>query len=299
MIDDTAPHDDRSFFANRIWSGFSAADLEMAALVPTMLKFEEQAYYVALTRDWARGAGAIVDLGSFAGGSAACLAEGVAQAGRVQTVHGYDKFDVTDFEVFAQRYQAYCQSPPACDSPHPALSLVKAQGDDLLPVAESFLSHWGKGIHLHKGQIEELGWDGGPIEVLVMDASKTAETMDKMSAQFFPHLVPGRSLVVQQDFLWWQQPWIAVQMAVLQDYFEPVVHVNRDSVSFLCKQEVPLKAIAGLKVDNMTDDDMIAHLRDMKQRVKSLRIDKKMRQLIASVRSNPGERKAFRFRTKP
>ncbi len=287
------------FFAKRGWDGFEAADLGQAAMVPTMLKFDEQAYYVALTRDWAQGVGAIVDLGSFAGGSAACLAEGVAQAGRKDVVHAYDKFDVVDFESFADRYRRYCDAPPASDSPHDALPLVGADGNDLTPVARAFLQPWGEAVQLYKGAIEELGWHGGEIEVLVMDASKTAESMDRMSAQFFPHLIPGRSVVVQQDFLWWQQPWIGVQMAMLSDYLRPVVHVPRDSVSFLCTQPIPAELIEALNVAGMSDAEMIGRLRVMKQLVKPLKIDRQMRQLIASVRANPGNRKAFQFHNKP
>lgn len=91
---------DLSFFHAQPWKQMTAADLGRAALVPTMLQFDEQAYYVALTRDWARGDGAIVDLGAFAAGSTACLAEGVGQAGQRQVVHGYDKFVVGDLAVF-------------------------------------------------------------------------------------------------------------------------------------------------------------------------------------------------------
>ncbi|MGH1356869.1 MAG: hypothetical protein ACRBBS_17595 [Thalassovita sp.] len=288
-----------TFFDACTWEDFSAEDLGKAALVPTMLQFQEQAYYVALARDWAKGAGQIVDLGSFAGGSAACLAEGVRQSGRAQTVHGFDKFEVNDFDVFRKRYDKYLSRSPAVDSTHEAPELVDPIGDDLLPVAAQFLGPWEDRIALYKGQIEKIGWDNGEIEILVMDASKTAESMDKMSALFFPHLIAGQSIVVQQDFLWWQQPWIAVQMSKLAEYFEPVAHVYRDSVSFLCTKKVPDSVIADLRVADMEDAEVIACLRDMKQAVKHLRIDKQMRQLIASVRANPGARKAYKFANKP
>lgn len=288
-----------TFFTDCVWEAFEASDIGAAAKIPTMLQFDEQAYYVALTRDHAQGRGAIVDLGSFAGGSAACLAEGVRQAGRDQVVHGYDKFEVGDFDMFRKRYEQYCQTPPASESPHEAPPLIGPFGTDLLPIAERFLTPWREGVQLYKGQIEEIGWHGGDIEILVMDASKTAQTMDQMSALFFPHLIPGHSIVVQQDFLWWQQPWIAVQMALLAEYFEPVVHVHRDSVSFLYKQEIPAEMLETLRVAELDDAVFIEQLRAMKQAVKPLRIDRAMRQLIASVKANPGQRAAFRYRNKP
>ncbi len=90
----------QSFFAGKGWQSIDAKGLGEAALVPTMLNVEEQAFYVWLMRDWAQGQGAIVDLGSFAGGSAACLAEGIRLAGRQQVVHGYDKYEVLNFTKF-------------------------------------------------------------------------------------------------------------------------------------------------------------------------------------------------------
>lgn len=280
------------------WASFTAADLGEAALVPTMLNMEEQSFYVWLTREWARGEGAIVDLGSFAGGSAACLAEGVRQAGRRQTVQGYDKFEVGQFDAFLDRYMRYMSVPPASESPCTPRPLPEFKGTDLLPLAEFFLSPWADGVELHKGQIEEMPWDG-PIEILVMDASKTAATMERMSETFFPHLIPGHSIVVQQDFLWWQQPWIAAQMARLSDYFEPVAYVPKHSVSFLCKQGVPLDVLKVLNVVEMSDKEMIAALRDMKQQVKAFKMDFYMRRLISAVKANPGARAAYRFTKRP
>lgn len=299
MPNDTAVADRIAAFSQKPWTKVTVEDLGQAALVPTMLKPDEQQYYFWLTRDWATGTGAVVDLGSFAGGSTACLAEGIARAGRDQLVFGYDKFVVEDYSVFRQRYDDYCKSYPANESPHTPRPLPPLEGTDLTPIALFFLEFWRDRVTLKPGQIEDIGWNAGDIEVLVMDASKTAETMDQMSRQFFPHLVPGKSIVVQQDFLWWQQPWIAVQMEILADYFEPVAYVPRDSVSFLYKKAIPSDVLEGLSVAGLSDKDFISNLRAMKQRLKGFPVDAAMRRLLASVRANPTERKAFRFKNKP
>ncbi|MEL7256123.1 MAG: hypothetical protein AAGL23_18270 [Pseudomonadota bacterium] len=282
-------------FADTAWDAFTADTLGRAALVPTMLNVKEQSYYVWLGRDWAQGQGAIVDLGSFAGGSAACLAEGVAQAGRAQVVVGYDKFGLKDYPGFKERCAKYWAVPPASQSRFDPPQMPDSVPNDLLPLAELFLSPWGDGIQLHKGQIEEMTWDAGPIEVLVMDASKAAATMDQMSATFFPHLIPGRSIVVQQDLLWWQQPWIAAQMALLSEYFRPVVFVPRYSVSYLCIKTPPADVMQRLSVHNMRDGEIIAAIRDAKSQLSGFDIDRPLRRLIKTIRANPGERKAYRM----
>ena len=288
-----------SMFASKDWQGIDAKGLRQAALVPTMLNIEEQAFYLWLTREWFQGCGAVVDLGSFAGGSAACLAEGFKQAEKSEIVHAYDKFEVGKYRALTKRHARYLARPPASEcglSPRP---LPEFSGTDLLPLAQFFLEPWGGQIKLHKGRIEELGWHGGDIELLVMDASKTAETMDLMSRQFFPHLIPGKSVVVQQDFLWWQQPWIAAQMALLQPYFEPVAYIPKHSVSFLCTKAVPVDVLKDLNVAEFGDREMIQALRDMKQRLKGFPLDRYMRRLIEAVKANPEKRKAFQFTTKP
>lgn len=285
-------------FSAKDWMDIDAGGLGHAAMVPTMLNAEEQAFYLWLMRDWAQGKGAVVDLGSFAGGSVACLAEGVKQAGRQQTVHGYDKFEVLDYGKFQKRWSTYMAKPPASHSDLKPRPLPPFSGTDLLPLAEFFLEPWEGQISLYKGQIEEMSWNGGGIEVLIMDASKTAETMNRMSATFFPHLLAGCSVVVQQDLLHWQQPWIAVQMALLSDHFEPVAYIPNHSVSFLCTKPLTRDQLDALSVVEMSDKDMIQALRSLKQTLKGFPVDRFMRELIAAVKANPGKRKAYEFTNK-
>ncbi len=278
------------------WTEYSADDLGQAAMVPTMLNMAEQSYYVWLTKNWAQGQGAIVDLGSFAGGSAACLAEGVRQAGRAQVVHGYDKYEAGDFSAFRKRYDDYLAKPPASQSSCDALPLMDIPDTDILPVAQSFLAPWGDAVTLIKGQIETMVWSGGPIEILVLDASKTAATMDQMSATFFPHLIPGQSIIVQQDYFWWQQPWIAAQMAHLSEYFAPVAYVPRYSMSFLCLKTPPQSVMDDLRIASLPDREMIAAIRASKEILKDFPVERLARRLIRATKANPKERKAYRMK---
>ncbi len=286
-------------FRESPWRLLRVADLGEASLVPTMLTLDEQKYYLWLTREWAQGAGAIVDLGAFAGGSTACLAEGQKQAGRTQPVHGYDKFVVNDFDVFRGRYETYLSGPPASESGLDAPPLPPCDGDDLRPVVEALLSPWRDTVRLHKGQIEDMAWTGGPIEILVLDASKAAATTDRMSETFFPHLVPGRSVIVQQDFLWWQQPWIAAQMAMLAEHFQPVAFVPNFSVSFLCTRPVDADAMRQARTAQLSDAQMLARIRRVAAWMDGFGLRRKHRRLLKAVKANPGRRKAFQFKTSP
>ena len=45
--------------------------------------------------------------------------------------------------------------------------------------------------------------------------------------------------MVQQDYAFSFQPWIAITMEYLSDYFEPVAFAEYNSVVFVCRSEVP------------------------------------------------------------
>ncbi len=190
-----------SCFADQPWAALTDADLAGVG-VPTVLSPDERRLYFWLARDWACGAGALVDLGCFVGGSTALLAEGQRRAGRAAPVHGHDAFTVSE------RFKAQFLYPAGV----PAFA-----GADMLPVARQLLHPWAGTVRLHPGRIEDQVRDGVPIEIRAMDASNTAGTADAMAAAFLPALVPGRGIVIQQDFLHWRQPWVAAQMALLGD----------------------------------------------------------------------------------
>lgn len=249
-----------------------------------MLHMPERKLYLWLTSVWASGAGAVVDLGCFAGGSTALLAHGLKRAGLPGPVHAYDAFTIA--EPLKDKYL------------YPA-GIAPFEGEDMLPAARELLAPWAGRVAFHPGRIEQQGWDGGPIEILVMDASKTAETMDRMAEIFFPHLIPGRSVVVQQDFLHWKQPWVAVQMERMADRFRPLAHAPRDTVAFLCEAAVDPEALERGRCADLTDAEMIGALDHMREGMRGFGVGRGLKTLAEAVRLNPGKRAAAGFRTRP
>ncbi|RMD95159.1 MAG: hypothetical protein D6811_01435 [Alphaproteobacteria bacterium] len=266
------------------WHAVSEADFGAAARVPTMLAPEERRLYLWLAEHWASGAGALVDLGCFLGGSTALLAEGQRRAGRAAPVHGYDAFRISDW--LKEKYLA-----PAGIAPF--------EGDWMLPLVEELLAPWGETVSLHPGRLEEQQWDGGPIEILVMDASKTTFSMDRMAKIFFPSLIPGRSLVVQQDYLHWKQPWIAVQMERMADCFTPLAHCPRDTVVFLCTRPIDRAALEHGHCGSLSDAEMLEMLARARRRLARFQIDARMRRLERALALNPGARNAPSMKIRP
>ena len=104
-------------------------------------------------------------------------------------------------------------------------------------------------------------WTGGAVEVLAVDAGKTPALADRIAEQFFPALIPGVSLVIQQDFLHRVQPWLVVQMARLSHCFVPLQKVSSDCVVFLCTAPVTPADLHGARTDGLKDAALIAGLR--------------------------------------
>lgn len=249
--------------------------------VPTMLAPEERRFYFWAARNWAQDAGDVVDLGAFAGGSTARLAAGVAAREGRATVHAYDRFTVDEN---TKDRVLYAQGVPPFD------------GSDILPLAQQFLAPWTDRIRFHQGEIQDLGWSGGQIELLAIDAFKRASVLDAVSELFYPSLIPGRSLLIQQDFLAWNQPWIVSQMLRLGECLKPVAYTRGDTVVFLCTAAITAEHLARANVAERTDTQLIADLREMRDRLEDWGLTPRFRKAVAALRQNPGKRIAWQMR---
>ncbi|SDL59395.1 class I SAM-dependent methyltransferase [Aliiruegeria lutimaris] len=269
-------------FSRAPWSHLHDMALGRARLVPTMLSAREQALYFWLASQWAEGAGAIVDLGCFAGGSTARLAEGARVAGLDNAVHAYDRFTAHEKAKQGLLY---------------ASGVAPFEGDDIFALAQELLAPWQDRVTLHRGEIETLSWDGGDIEILVMDASKEASKMDRMAETFLPHLMPGRSLLVQQDFLHWSQPWVPVQMELLADFFLPLAQVPRDTMVYLCTGRPDAAALEAARTEALSDSRMLDLIKSAQLRyaARGWRLTDALEEMVLALLANPGKRAAHRF----
>ena len=250
-----------------------------AAAVPTMLSPEEGQFLHWLARDYADGSGAICDLGCFAGGSTARLAAGAA-AGHGGPVLAYDHFTIQDHQKAQYLYSA---------------GIPQFAGADMLPAVRQLLAPWRDIVTLHAGDIMRGGWRGGPIEVLFIDAAKTPGTADHIARAFFPHLMPGRSVIVQQDYLHWRQPWVSAQMELLADAALPVAWCRKGTVAFLVTGAITPDRLAAARTGDLDDPALIALLHRALRRFPARPQGARLARAILAIADNPGVRLPFRF----
>src|SRR5919201_3175686 len=128
--------------------------------IPTMLSKMERRVLYSLARDFATGDAAIVDAGSFLGGSTVALLAGVrdrAQPWSGPPVESYDLFQVDEYMV------------PKFFADDRSLRL----GDPFRPRFDAHVARFEVPHVAHEGDITQIGWSGGPIDVLFLDVLKS------------------------------------------------------------------------------------------------------------------------------
>lgn len=202
-----------------------------------MISYEERALLHRLAADV--GEGAIVELGCFVGASTLALATGLASQGARGPVHAYD----------LMRFDEYGMGDYLDGLIEPV------QGTDLVPLFKKHLGAYIELVELHVGDINRAHWEGPGIELLFIDIAKSWRTNRYVTKTFFPWLVPG-AVVVQQDLVHWEFPWVAMTMASLADYFEPLGFVPFGSMVYRCTKAPPAD-VADLDLRRLPFQDQI------------------------------------------
>jgi len=214
---------------------------ETGARVPTMLVPDELRLLNYLAEEYYAGEGAIVDAGCFLGGSTVALADGLRRnlrrRGRREEklIHSYDRFEIEGWTVGS----FFDKSARA--------------GESFKPVYDRNVEPYAGLVEVHPGDIRLHPWAGGPVEILFIDVAKHWRVCDWVTWQFFPRLIPGRSLVVQQDYLFhhWVA-WIHVTMEFYSEYFEYVCDTGVNSVVFRNTKRIPEGVLRERTVESLS-----------------------------------------------
>jgi hypothetical protein len=196
--------------------------------IRSMITPDERRYLQWLIEERYTGAGAIVDAGPLLGGSTVSLAEGLRRNSRVSDaektgrIHSYDLF-----QYFPYMKDLFAGEP------------AKATYDDLQPLFMANTEPWRSFIQVYPGDVKQFTWTGGPIEILFIDLAKSWTLQDHLLREFFPHLIPGVSIVIQQDYFFHGCPWIHIVMEQLADYVTPVHLPDGPTLAFTFDKAIP------------------------------------------------------------
>ncbi len=217
-------------FAARPWL---SGQVELPRRLGMLGESESRAFYY-LAKDAFTGEGTIVDGGSFLGRSAVCFATGLRANPRHRPqhdrIHCFDLFRVPDegSVEFLRRYAG----------------VTRAVGDSTRDIFDGQVADVRELLEVHEGDFHTVVWQHQPIEILLVDIAKTRSLGQRVVASFFPDLIPGRSLVVQQDY---HTPWLPhlhVVMEFFAPWFELVLPRVDDTAIFKLIAPIPPEALA-------------------------------------------------------
>lgn len=213
-----------------------------ALAVPTMLSLRERQVLYWLARHHVTGEGRIVDGGCFLGGSTAALASGLAARDDGvgdSMIASYDRFLVEEYTLAG--YGPDLSDPTV--------------GASFRPDFERNVAPWARYVDVHAGDAVAVAWSGEPIEVLFLDMVKTWELNDLVLGEFLGCLVPGHSVIIQQDYLWGYGHWIHLTMEVLDDCVERIDAMPNGSVVYLLTDPVPDHVIGARLREQLPADE--------------------------------------------
>jgi hypothetical protein len=195
-----------------------------------MLGGEERQFLYFAAREFYSGTGEIVDAGAFLGASALALAAGLRDNPRVRDksrrISSYDVFEFDDF------YRDHV----------PGARLRR--GDDTLPLFHEFVGGFGDQIAAIKGDICRQSWPGRDVEILFVDFTQRWQHHEFVVRTFYPHLIPGHSLLIHQDYVYTLCYWLHVFMEYYRESFELVSPlVLNGTAAWLCRKPLPGEAL--------------------------------------------------------
>ncbi len=221
-------------------SDFGFVQLPELPTVDGLISAAEQRYLYWLTSSMYVEEGAVVELGSWFGRSAIALGAGLRDSGRSTPLYCFDRF---------RWNPTFASSIKIADVRLP-------DGGDFIPYFLANVLPVYPHVHATKTTIEALEWDGGPIEILFVDAPKTFADLTKTLLVFGPHLTVGRSLVVLQDFFFTPAYPISMTVATMADSVRLVHTVSGASTAaFVLERPLPTDVVPDeWKYWEMSDD---------------------------------------------
>jgi hypothetical protein len=218
---------------------FGFATLPELPRVDGLISPAEERYLYWLTSSMYAEEGAIVELGSWFGRSAIALGAGLRDSGRSTPLHCFDRFTWKS---------AFSDSITVADVRLP-------DGGDFMPYFLANVRPVYPHVVATKTTIDELRWNGGPIEILFIDAPKTFADLTRTLFVFGPHLTPRRSLVIMQDFFFTPAYPISLCVAMMGDSIRLVHTVaEASSAAFVLERPLPDHVPASWKYWAMRDE---------------------------------------------
>ncbi len=240
------------------FDGYLGEIPEVALSVPSMMSEMERRFLFNIAKSYYSGAGLIVDAGIFLGASSACLGNGVKENPRVEEIAARWGRPIISLELGITNQQMLLSFK------RHGIGLDLKAGDSFGPLIEAHIRTARHLIDLRLGDILETGRIGEtpkdrrlPIEILFLDVLKASAISEFAAYEYLPRLIPKRSLVIQQDYLNGDLPFIHIHQEYFASKFEYVGEISSSAV-FRLKHRITRDEVAELFAGPLDGEQEIA-----------------------------------------
>jgi len=197
--------------------------------VYSMISIEEKELLAFLAEEFYVGDGIIFDGGIFLGASTLCFYEGLKRRSvpyRTNTLKPIQAFDLGICEEYT------------ADIVNHIWNTTLKPGDSFIEYTKINLSGVQDIIDIHVGNVMETAKNiSRSIEILFYDCGKTPGVDEFMIKNVFTKLIPGRSILIHQDFFFELGPWLHVSQGFLWNKFQ-YLGAFATSAVFLCTDRI-------------------------------------------------------------
>jgi hypothetical protein len=204
---------------------------------PSMMSGIEREVLYGLASRYYKGEGAIIDAGVFLGASTRILGYGLRANEQAAQIFAKWGRPITTYEhgILGPGMPKFFEQN-GVDT-----SLVN--GDSFEPLLRSMIGDVLDIVDLKIGDILTGNWTKGQIELLFLDVIKSYEINAFVIDNFYTKLIPGKSLIIQQDYFIDRIPHLKVTQEFLAPYCEYIGNAQ-SSGYFLLKEQIPATALA-------------------------------------------------------
>lgn len=217
--------------------------------VPSMMSVPERRFLYGLASKYYAGEGLIVDAGIFLGASTTCFGEGLRENVYLKKAVAAWQRPIVSFErgIVTPTMPAFFKRNSLNIDLKPGDSFGELVRANVQPVADL--------VDLRIGDIQETGKIEQPIEVLFLDVLKLPEINKFVVENYYPRLIPGQSIVIQQDYFYDLLPYIKTYQEYFAPYFTYLGEIGSTGV-FLCTAQIPQEATKNIE-EKLDADEQI------------------------------------------
>ena len=192
----------------------------------------EQAFVRWFAKEKYSGSGEMVELGCWLGSISISLSQGLKQnkkmINKISRIHTFDKFVWQDW-----MNNSVLQTN---------LNFQYHENDDFSDEFKKRIKIFRKFIKIYNCNLKNTKWNQNKkIELLFIDAGESWDIANDIIKIFYPALMPGRSIYVEQNFYYYNTYWIHLLLYRFRSHFKSLFQIpNSTSAVFIYKKTIPL-----------------------------------------------------------